>query len=107
MAKERFDMKTVAVIGAGGKMGTRAAERIGFSDSLRVLLCESDSDRAAALEAKGLRVTPAGDAMSAADFVMMAVPDALIGVIAHELVPLMQEGATLIMLDAAAAYVGE
>ncbi|MFN7996353.1 MAG: phosphogluconate dehydrogenase C-terminal domain-containing protein [Bryobacteraceae bacterium] len=99
--------KTVAVIGAGGKMGARAAEKIGFSDAFRVLLCESNRERAQALEAKGLTVTAADEAMAAADFVVMAVPDALIGVIARALVPKMKMGATLIMLDAAAAYIGE
>lgn len=99
--------KTVAVIGAGGKMGARAAEKIGFSDAYRVLLCESSTERAKSLENKGLKVTATGDAMAAADFVVMAVPDALIGSIARELVPQMKRGSTLIMLDAAAAYVGE
>ena len=99
--------KSVAVIGAGGKMGARAAEKIGFSDAYQVLLCESNVDRAQALDDKGLQVTPTGDAMASADFVVMAVPDALIGVIARELVPQMKQGGTLIMLDAAAAYVGE
>jgi hypothetical protein len=55
----------------------------------------------------GLTVTATGDAMAAADFVVMAVPDALIGVIARQLVPQMKQGGTLIMLDAAAAYIGE
>lgn len=36
-----------------------------------------------------------------------AIPDALTGTIARQLVPLMKAGATLIMLDAAAAYIGE
>ena len=99
--------KTVAVIGAGGKMGARAAEKIGFSDAYRVLLCESNAERAKPLEDKGLKVTATGAAMAAADFVVMAVPDALIGLIARELVPQMKPGGTLIMLDAAAAYVGE
>ena len=99
--------KSVAVIGAGGKMGARAAEKIGFSDAYQVLLCESNVGRAQALEDKGLQVTLTEDAMASADFVVMAVPDALIGVIARELVPQMKQGGTLIMLDAAAAYVGE
>lgn len=99
--------KTVAVIGAGGKMGARAAEKIGFSDAYRVLLCESHPERARALESKGLQVTPLDEAMTAADFAVMAVPDALIGAIARDLVPRMKPGGTLIMLDAAAAYVGE
>lgn len=99
--------KTVAVIGAGGKMGARAAEKIGFSDAWQVLLCESDAGRARALEEKGLRVTRLEEAMGTADFAVMAVPDALIGSIARRLVPLMKDGATLVMLDAAAAYIGE
>lgn len=99
--------KTVAVIGAGGKMGARAAEKIGFSDAYSVLLCESNAERARALEDKGLRVTAAGEAMAAADFVVMAVPDAVIGAIARQLAPQMKQGGTLIMLDAAAAYIGE
>jgi D-apionate oxidoisomerase len=99
--------RTVAVIGAGGKMGARAAEKIGFSETYRVLLCESHPERAASLREKGLTVTPAAEAMALADFVVMAVPDALIGTIARELVPQMKTGGTLIMLDAAAAYVGE
>jgi hypothetical protein len=99
--------KTVAVIGAGGKMGARAAEKIGLSKVFDVLLCESNQARAGALESKGLKVTPTEEAVAAADFIVMAIPDALIGTIARQLVPLMKAGATLIMLDAAAAYIGE
>lgn len=99
--------KIVAVIGAGGKMGARAAEKIGFSDAYGVLLCEKNAERAKALEQKNLKVTGTSEAMGQADFVLMAVPDALIGVIGRELVPQMKTGGALIMLDAAAAYVGE
>ena len=67
--------KTVAVIGAGGKMGARAAEKIGFGDAFRVLLCESNRERAQAIEDKGLKVIPTDEAMAEADFVVMAVPD--------------------------------
>lgn len=95
-------MKTVAIIGAGGKMGARAVQKLAGAGRWRLLLCESDPQKAA-----GLDITPTPDAMQQADYVVMAVPDALIGRIARELVPLMKAGGTLIMLDAAAAYVGE
>ena len=62
--------KTVAVIGAGGKMGARAAEKIGFGQAFRVLLCESNRERAQALEDKGLRVTETSEAMAGADLVV-------------------------------------
>lgn len=95
-------MKTVAIIGAGGKMGARAVAKLTEAGRWRLLLCESDPRKAA-----GLDITPTPEAMRQADFVVMAVPDALIGRIARELVPLMKAGGTLIMLDAAAAYIGE
>ena len=95
---------TVAIIGAGGKMGARAVEKIGGDRRFRVLACESDPVRAEELEREGFHVIPIGSALAEADFVVMAVPDALIGRIARQLVPNMKEGATLIMLDACAAY---
>jgi D-apionate oxidoisomerase len=39
--------------------------------------------------------------------VVLAVPDAVIGAIARDAVPRMKPGSALIMLDAAAAYIGE
>lgn len=95
-------MKSVAIIGAGGKMGARAAEKLTAANRWELLLCENDPQKAA-----GLAITPTGEAMRKADFVVMAVPDALIGKVARDLVPQMKQGGTLIMLDAAAAYIGE
>lgn len=99
--------KPVAILGAGGKMGQRAAEKIGDSQSWRVLMCETNPERAGALRKMGFIVTPLDEALPVADFVVLAVPDALIGMIAGEVVPRMRTGGTLIMLDAAAAYIGE
>lgn len=99
--------QTVVIVGAGGKMGTRAAEKIRGDSRFRVLLCESDNARARQLERDGFQVLPAESALHEADFVVLAVPDALIGRISRKLVPRMASGATLIMLDAAAAYVNE
>jgi len=95
-------MKSVAIIGAGGKMGARAVEKLAAGNRWELLLCEKDPEKAA-----GLEITPIDEAMGRADHVVMAVPDALIGRIARDLVPRMKQGGTLIMLDAAAAYVGE
>jgi hypothetical protein len=94
--------RTVAIIGAGGKMGARAAEKIGRHPQYRVLLCENNPERA-----RGLDVTPLDAALQESDFAILAVPDALIGRIASGAAPLMKSGAMLVMLDAAAAYVGE
>ena len=98
---------TVVIVGAGGKMGHRAVEKLAGNPAYKVLACEKDPERIRALQEEGLEVAPLEAALAEADFVLMAVPDALIGRIARELVPQMKRDATLIMLDAAAAYVGE
>jgi len=99
--------QTVAIIGAGGKMGQRAATKLHGNPQYRLFLCETNAERAAVLEEEGLELTPQTAALGEADLVILSVPDALIGAIAHELVPQMKPGAVLIMLDAAAAYVGD
>jgi hypothetical protein len=96
----------VAILGAGGKMGLRATEKLAGA-GCRLLLCEADPRKAEELRNRGLAVAPAGEAAREADFVFMAVPDALIGTIARQMVPLLKPGAVLIMLDAAAAYLDE
>src|SRR4051794_4150607 len=96
--------QTVVIVGAGGKMGARAAAKIGNEPRYSVLMCESDSGKARRLEEQGFHVTPLDDALAVADFVLLAVPDAVIGRIASDAAPRMKPGSTLIMLDAAAAY---
>jgi hypothetical protein len=88
-------------------MGARAAEKIGRQSGYRVLMSESNADKARDLEQSGFRVTPVDEALAQADFAVLAVPDAAIGKIAAAAVPHMLPGSTLIMLDAAAAYIGE
>lgn len=102
-----MQQQTVVIVGAGGKMGARAVEKIGKESRYRVLLCESDVLRARELERDGFRVISTESALPEADFVVMAVPDALIARIASQLVPHMKDGATLIMLDACAAYLNQ
>jgi len=96
----------VAILGAGGKMGARALEKLAPAGH-KLLLCEADAHKAGELRDRGFEVTPAEQAAREADFVLMAVPDALIGQIARRLIPLLKPGGVLIMLDAAAAYLGE
>ncbi len=98
--------QTIAVIGAGGKMGGR------ITDNLRKLsyslsLCETGEAAAQRVRDKGLSVTPAAHAVPACDVVILAVPDARMAGVTREIVPLMRKGATAILLDPAAAYNGE
>jgi hypothetical protein len=98
--------KTVVIVGAGGKMGFRASEKIGCQNGYRTVLCEKDAERADALRAKGFEVDPIEGVIAHADFVVLAVPDEAIGSLSHMYVPLMKPGSCLIALDAAAAYAG-
>lgn len=99
--------QVVAIIGAGGKMGTRAVQKVSLDPRYAVLACESDSTKAAELSSIQIQITETEDALAKADFVVMAVPDALIGRMAHEFAPKMKSSATLVMLDAAAAFIDQ
>jgi hypothetical protein len=88
--------KTVAIVGAGGKMGARAAEKIGRHPQYSVLMVETQAEKSQALAASGFHVTPFEDAVVLADFIVLAVPDAAIGKISHAAVPRMKPGAALI-----------
>ena len=99
--------RNVVIVGAGGKMGARAVEKLCLNNQYSVLACESDASRADILASEGVVITPLSTALADADFVVLAVPDALIGRIAAEVVPHMLPQATLIMLDAAAAYIDD
>jgi hypothetical protein len=99
--------KRVVIVGAGGKMGFRASEKIGSEKRYRTILCEKDENRANELRAKGFGVDLIEDVLDQADFVVLAVPDEAIGSLSHAFVPHMKPGSTLIALDAAAAYAGK
>lgn len=96
---------SVAILGAGGKMGLRAVEKLA-KGSWQLLLCETDETKAASLRARGFPISSLPEAARAADYLFLAVPDAVIGKVASQVLPLMKPGAGLIMLDAAAAYLG-
>ena len=98
---------TVAIVGAGGKMGSRAVEKIQAASIYNVLLCEKDVEKATSLERNGHKVTGLEEAVQESDFIVLAVPDEVIGIISHQVVPHMRPGGALIALDAAAAYAGE
>jgi hypothetical protein len=99
-------MLTVAVFGAGGKMGMRVAERLGSDAELELALVESDPTARTRVEEGGRKCTSAAEAADAADVAVLAVPDWAIGPVAAEIVPRLRPGALLVTLDPAAAYAG-
>lgn len=100
-------MTKVALLGAGGKMGVRLAANLKASryevDPVEI----SEPGRARLKAETGLDAVDQDIALAGADVVVMAVPDKLIGRIAHTFIDKLKPGTALIVLDAAAPYAGE
>ncbi|GGX73143.1 phosphogluconate dehydrogenase C-terminal domain-containing protein [Streptomyces minutiscleroticus] len=101
----QVDVKTVAVIGAAGKMGQRVSNNLVESD-FRVLFSEASPKGQELIKGLGRELTESADAAAEADVVILAVPDVVLGKVSEELVPLMKSGAVVLTLDPAAAYAG-
>ncbi|MER8001487.1 MULTISPECIES: phosphogluconate dehydrogenase C-terminal domain-containing protein [unclassified Streptomyces] len=97
--------KTVAVIGAAGKMGQRVSNNLVKSD-FTVLFAENSAKGQELITGLGRQLTDSAEAAARADVVILAVPDVVLGTVSEQLVPLMKPGAVLLTLDPAAAYAG-
>ncbi|WP_127585017.1 phosphogluconate dehydrogenase C-terminal domain-containing protein [Paenibacillus koleovorans] len=96
----------IALIGAGGKMGGRITDNLRNSE-FRLSYVEVSEKGLQRLQEKGLAATPQNEALRIADAVVLAVPDVLIGRIAADIVPQLKPGAMVIVLDPAAAHLGQ
>ena len=100
-------MTKIALLGAGGKMGVRLATNLKGSrfqvDHVEV----SEAGRARLKNAIGVACVEMDKALAEADVVVMAVPDRLIGKIAHQIIDKVRPATAIIVLDAAAPYAGE
>lgn len=105
MTETATEPLTVAVIGAGGKMGTRVSNNLAAS-RYRALYSENSPAGQQAIKDLGRDVTSTEDAVPQADVVILAVPDTVLGTVSESVVPQMKTGATLLTLDPAAAYAG-
>jgi D-apionate oxidoisomerase len=100
-------MTRIALMGAGGKMGVRLAKNLMGSrfDVAPVEIAEEGRARLKA--ATGLDCMEQGQALSRSEVVVLAVPDRAIGPVARSIVPSLEPGTALVMLDAAAPHAGE
>ena len=94
-------MKTIALIGAGGKMGCRLTDNF-VKTGYKVHYLEVSPKGIENLRQRGVSPSEQSLAVPASDVVILAVPDVAIGVVAREVVPLMKAGALLMTLDPAA-----
>lgn len=97
---------TVALMGAGGKMGRRVTNNLLKFPEYRVLYVEVSPAGIQTLAEHGLQTTPQDEALTQADVVVLAVPDALIGRICDDIVPKLRSGTMVVGLDPAAGYAG-
>ncbi len=99
-------MTTVALFGAGGKMGQRLSQNfLGSAFAVRHVEV-SDVGRARIKERFSVDCWTPEDAINGADIVVLAVPDTAIGKVATGIVPKLASGTIVIILDAAAPYAG-
>lgn len=98
--------QTIALFGAGGKMGVRLSKNLQKS-SFRVHHVEpSEVGRQRLKTECGLDCVDTDAALDNADVVILAVPDTLIGKIAHQISPKLRAGTMVMLLDAAAPFAG-
>ena len=100
-------MTTIALMGAGGQMGTRVAQKLKSNANYKTLCVEVSEEGRGKLAGLGLSVTPQNEAIKQADVVILAVPDRLIGQICQDIVPRVKSGTMIIGLDPAAGYAGK
>lgn len=99
-------MTSIALMGAGGKMGCRITRNMKGLPEYTMLYIEISEAGLANMAELEVSATPQGEALKQAEVVVLAVPDALIGQICAEIVPQLNRGAMVIGLDPAAAYAG-
>ena len=99
-------MKTLALIGAGGKMGCRITNNVKKSD-WRVFYVENSAAGAQRLVDCGVKTSPADEALPAADVAIFAIPDVAMDAVTNEMVPKLRPGALVILLDPAAPLDGK
>jgi D-apionate oxidoisomerase len=100
-------MIALALFGAGGKMGCRITDNIRDDPAYRIQYVEPSERGITRLAERGLRPTSAAKAAAAADAIVLAVPDALVGRIAQsDVAPYAQAGTLVICLDPAAPFAG-
>ncbi|WP_422394615.1 phosphogluconate dehydrogenase C-terminal domain-containing protein [Pantoea agglomerans] len=96
-------LKTLTVIGAGGKMGMRISANFQKSD-YQVFYCENSSAAQQQVTQQGRELSDAASVVPLSDVVILAVPDIVLGKVSEAVVPQMKAGAVLLTLDPAAAY---
>ncbi len=100
-------MTSLALFGAGGKMGCRILDHLVGDPEYRLLPVEVGEAGRGNLAQRGLAPVPESEACAGADIAILALPDRVLGRVAREIVPRFRPGTLVITLDPAAAHAGE
>ena len=96
---------TIAVIGAGGKMGMRVSNNLQRTGHTVYYSENSPAGRERNV-AVGRTITDTDTAVANADVTILAVPDRILGAVSADVAPKVPSGSIILTLDPAAAYAG-
>jgi D-apionate oxidoisomerase len=99
-------METIALFGAGGKMGQRLGANLKRSAYTVRYVENAEAGQKRVKDNLGSDCHSATDAIKGADVVVLAVPDTHIGKVANGIVNQLSSGTMIIVLDAAAPFAG-
>jgi D-apionate oxidoisomerase len=99
-------MTTIALFGAGGKMGMRLGQNLKNSHYTVRPVEVGEAGRKRLAEELGWQAVDADYALADAEVVVLAVPDTAIGKVATSIVDKLKPGTIVITLDAAAPFAG-
>jgi D-apionate oxidoisomerase len=99
-------MTSIALFGAGGKMGCRLAKNLKGSGYDVRHVEVSDAGKARLQSELGISTVDADTALNGADVVILAVPDTAIGKVAASINDKLKAGTMVVALDAAAPFAG-
>ena len=88
-------MTKIALMGAGGKMGVRLAQNLKDAGQDLYPVEITDVGRTRLRDEVGIDAVDQAEALADADVVLMAVPDRLIGKIAHTFIDQLKPGAAV------------
>jgi len=101
-------MTKIAILGAGGKMGCRLTDNLLKSQRKHELMLVEVSDVGRKrINERGLTTTDESEALTQAEALILALPDHILGKVAHQIAPKLNSGTIVITLDPAAAHAGE
>jgi ketol-acid reductoisomerase len=99
-------MKTIALVGAGGKMGCRLTDNFLKCAEYTLHYLEVSEKGLQNLEQRNVVVSNEADSIAGADVVILAVPDVTIGAVSDQIIPKMKAGSLVMTLDPAAPLDG-